>query len=163
MQSPPSVPGRLELVPNPLDLKIYVDFAHTDDALMNVLECLQEIKKRRIITVFGCGGDRDRTKRPKMAQVCEEYSDVSIVTSDNPRSEDPSAIVKEIIQGFCKNNYIVELDRRNAIQKAIDLAEPDDLILIAGKGHEAYQVFAHKTIEFDDRKVAAQICQNKSV
>lgn len=158
----PSVPGRLEAVPNELGLKIYVDFAHSDDALANVLECLGELKTGRIITVFGCGGDRDNTKRPKMAKVCEELADFSIVTSDNPRSEDPESICRMILQGFKqKDSYIVELDRRCAIEKAIEMATPDDIILIAGKGHETYQIFAHKTIEFDDRKIAAQICQMK--
>ena len=160
LQTPPTVQGRLQPVPNPLGLKIYVDFAHSDDALINVLECLQELKKGRIITVFGCGGDRDQTKRPKMAQASEEFSDISIVTSDNPRSEDPETIARQIIKGF-KNqkNYLVELDRKAAIQKAIAMATPDDIVLIAGKGHEAYQIFAHKTIEFDDAKTALQICQ----
>lgn len=155
----PSVAGRLEPVPNNLDIKIYVDFAHSDDALVNVLQCLREFKKGRLITVFGCGGDRDRTKRPKMAQAAEEGSDICIVTSDNPRSENPEAICQEIVAGF-KNpkNHLVEPDRYAAIEKAIVLAEPGDMILIAGKGHEKYQIFAHKTIEFDDSKIAAQIC-----
>lgn len=157
------VPGRLEAVPNPLGLKIYVDFAHSDDALINVFECLQELKSGRIITVFGCGGDRDKTKRPKMAKACEEYSDISIITSDNPRSEDPLEICKQISQGFQKqSSYIIEIDRRNAIEQAIDIATPNDIVLIAGKGHEPYQIFAHKTIEFDDRKVAFQICTQKA-
>ncbi len=162
LQTAPSVPGRLQMVPNSLGLKIYVDFAHSDDALINVLECLQEIKKRQLITVFGCGGDRDRSKRPKMAQASEEYSDLSIVTSDNPRSENPADIVKEIITGFHKkDSYLVEIDRREAIAKAIESAHPEDIILIAGKGHEPYQVFAHKTIEFDDVKIASQLCALK--
>lgn len=157
------VPGRLEAVPNPLGLKIYVDFAHSDDALINVFECLQELKTGRIITVFGCGGDRDKTKRPKMAHACEEYSDISIVTSDNPRSEDPEEICRQVSTGFRKkSSYLIEVDRRKAIEKAIEMATPDDIILIAGKGHEPYQIFAHKTVEFDDRKVAAQICHQKA-
>jgi UDP-N-acetylmuramoyl-L-alanyl-D-glutamate--2,6-diaminopimelate ligase len=160
MQDPPAVKGRLQLVENPLNLKIYVDFAHSDDALLNVLECLQELKKGRILTVFGCGGARDPSKRPKMAQVAEKFSDFSIVTSDNPRTEDPAEIALEIIKGFkSSEHYHVELDRRKAIQYAISMAHRDDIILIAGKGHEAYQIFAHKTIEFDDVKVAMQICQ----
>ncbi len=153
--------GRLQPVKNCLGLKIYVDFAHSDDALINVLETLKEIqtKKGRLIVVFGCGGDRDRSKRPKMAQACEHYADLCIVTSDNPRSEDPQQICEEIISGFSKPGiYQVELDRKAAIQKAIEQALPNDMILIAGKGHEAYQVFAHKTIDFDDCKVAADIC-----
>lgn len=156
--------GRLQLVPNDLNLKIYVDFAHTDDALTNVLESLSELKTGKIITVFGCGGDRDKTKRPKMAQAAELYSDISIVTSDNPRSEDPSEICRQIIQGFRRqDSYVVELDRREAIKKAIDLAGPQDIILIAGKGHEAYQVFSHQTVEFNDWKVALEVCRQKQV
>lgn len=153
------VRGRLEPVKNALGLKIYVDFAHSDDALENVLKTLNELKQGRIITVFGCGGDRDRTKRPKMAAVCERYSDLSILTSDNPRSEDPEVICQEAAKGFThSDSYLIEIDRQAAIQKAIELATKQDIILIAGKGHETYQIFAHKTIEFDDCKVAADIC-----
>ena len=155
LASAPYVQGRLEAVPNPLGLKIYVDFAHTDDALLNVLECLHEFKTGRIITVVGCGGNRDATKRPKMARAAEKLSDIVIVTSDNPRNEDPQAIAREMISGLQKSDsHFVELDRNLAIKKAIDLASQEDTILIAGKGHEAYQIFAHHTIEFDDRKVA---------
>lgn len=155
------VRGRLQPVPNSLGLKIYVDFAHSDDALINVLGTLKEIQttKGKLIVVFGCGGDRDKTKRPKMAAACESFADLSIVTSDNPRSEDPSKICEEVIQGFTsKETYQIELDRRAAILQAIERATPDDSILIAGKGHETYQIFAHKTIEFDDSKVAAELC-----
>lgn len=156
------VSGRLEPVMNQLDLKIYVDFAHSDDALKNVLESLSEFKQKRIITVFGCGGDRDQSKRAKMAHVSETFSDITIITSDNPRSEDPVAIAKQIIQGFQRqDSYLVELDRFAAINKAIEIGEPDDIILIAGKGHESYQLFANKILEFDDRKIASQICQEK--
>lgn len=158
-----SVPGRLEAVGNPLGLKIYVDFAHSDDALQNVLDCLQEFKADRLIVVFGCGGNRDASKRPKMAQVCEEYADLSIVTSDNPRNEDPAEIIRQIKTGFSRtNSHIVELDRYKAIEKAIEIATPRDIILIAGKGHETQQIFAHKTIDFDDRKIALHICQHKA-
>jgi len=154
----PAVPGRMQAVPNDLNLNIFVDFAHSDDALINVLDCLQEFKKGRIITVFGCGGDRDVSKRPKMAKAAEEFSDYCIVTSDNPRSENPEIICQQIANGFEKDQWMIEVDRREAIKKAIHLAKPEDIILIAGKGHETYQIFAHKTVEFDDRKVAAQIC-----
>jgi len=160
MKLAPKVPGRLEPVANPLDLKIYVDFAHSDDALINVFECLREFKKGRILCVFGCGGERDQSKRPRMGQAAEEYADFTIITSDNPRSESPEAIAAQIAAGFKrKDSYIMDLDRRAAIEKAISMANPDDIILIAGKGHEPYQIFAHKTIEFDDRKVAAEVCQ----
>lgn len=159
MASFPPVPGRLEAVKNDAGLNIFVDFAHSDDALINVLECLQEFKKGRIITVFGCGGDRDISKRPKMAKAAEDFSDFCIVTSDNPRSEDPNAICKQIVKGFKGSRWVVEIDRREAIKKAIAMANKDDIILIAGKGHETYQIFAHKTVEFDDRKVTAQLCK----
>lgn len=159
MSQLPPVRGRLEPVKNALGLKIYVDYAHTDDALENVLSTLSELKKGRLITIFGCGGDRDTAKRPMMAKVCEKYSDLSIVTSDNPRSENPMAICEEIIKGFeSQNSYLIELDRKTAIRRAILLANPDDLILIAGKGHETYQIFAHETVKFDDCLVAAEIC-----
>lgn len=148
----PGVLGRLERVGQS---SIFVDYAHKPDALEKVLHCLQEIKQGRLITLFGCGGDRDRGKRPLMAKIAERLSDVVIVTSDNPRSEDPLAICTEIIAGFEKESkYFVEIDRKKAIQKAIQMAEKDDLILIAGKGHETYQIFAHQTIPFDDRKIA---------
>lgn len=159
MSTFPPVPGRLEQVKNALGFNIFVDFAHSDDALINVLECLQEFKKGRIITVFGCGGDRDNSKRPKMAKAAENYSDFCIVTSDNPRSEDPQAICKQIIAGFQKKQWLLEIDRKEAIREAISMATDKDIILIAGKGHETYQIFAHKTIEFDDRKIAAQLSQ----
>lgn len=155
------VRGRLEPVNNDLGLQIYVDFAHSDDALLNVLATLKEIQSKsgRLIVVFGCGGDRDRAKRPKMAEACERYADFCIVTSDNPRSEDPNSICEEVIKGFSKPGiYQVELDRKTAIQKAVEIAQPKDILLIAGKGHETYQIFAHKTIEFDDCKVATDAC-----
>jgi UDP-N-acetylmuramoyl-L-alanyl-D-glutamate--2,6-diaminopimelate ligase len=162
MKTIPAVKGRLEPVPNELGLKIYVDFAHSDDALANVLETLKELKKNgHIITVFGCGGNRDRTKRAKMAEASERYSTFTIVTSDNPRCEDPEAICQEIAYGFNKKgSYEIEVDRRSAIQKAIEMATPEDIVLIAGRGHETYQIFAHKTIEFDDCKIASEICSH---
>lgn len=160
----PAVPGRLQPVANDLGLQIYVDFAHSDDALQNVLETLSEFKEGKVTTIFGCGGDRDASKRPKMAQVSEQFSDLTIVTSDNPRSEDPEEICRDILKGFNKpDSFAVELDRRRAIEKAIDESNPKDIILIAGKGHEAYQIFAHKTIEFDDERIASEICRQKSL
>jgi len=151
-----SAPGRLEAVPNPLGLQVYVDYAHKPDALKNVLETLRELARARIITVFGCGGDRDREKRPLMAKVSEELSDLSIVTSDNPRSEDPLMIIQEIVTGFRQlKGHLIEVDRKKAIQLAIDHAQANDIVLIAGKGHEAQQIFASQTIDFDDKLVAA--------
>lgn len=159
MSTAKSPSGRLEPVPNEINRTIYVDFAHSDDALKNVLETLNELKTKRIITVFGCGGDRDSTKRPKMGAIAEKFSDFTIVTSDNPRSENPEIICKDICKGFIQQkNYEIVVDRMEAIQRAIDLSHEGDIILIAGKGHEAYQIFAHHTIEFDDRKVVLEIC-----
>jgi UDP-N-acetylmuramoyl-L-alanyl-D-glutamate--2,6-diaminopimelate ligase len=154
------VPGRLERVPNQLKFDIFVDYAHTDDALKNVLETLREIKKGRVITVFGCGGNRDTGKRVKMGEIAEELSDFVVITTDNPRQEDPHAIIREILVGIKdRSRVILEPDRRTAIEKAVDLCRPDDILLIAGKGHETYQIFAHKTIDFDDRKIASEACE----
>ncbi|MBS0654769.1 MAG: UDP-N-acetylmuramoyl-L-alanyl-D-glutamate--2,6-diaminopimelate ligase [Verrucomicrobia bacterium] len=153
----PTVSGRLEPVVNPRGLHIFVDHAHKPVALQNVLQTLKEVQAGRIITVFGCGGDRDRQKRPLMAQISEEFSDITIVTSDNPRSESPQAIVDEIVSGFARpQEHIIELDRRKAIRKAVELAKPGDIILIAGKGHETQQIIASRSIDFDDRIVAGE-------
>lgn len=153
-----SVPGRLERVENPRNLPIFVDYAHTDDALRNVLETLQECKKGRIITVFGCGGDRDRDKRPKMARAAESLSDVVIVTSDNPRQEDPQEIIRQVLTGISNQSQcLVEVDRKQAIVKAIQLAHDNDIVLIAGKGHEKIQEFKDHSIPFDDCLVARSV------
>ncbi|MDR1831652.1 MAG: UDP-N-acetylmuramoyl-L-alanyl-D-glutamate--2,6-diaminopimelate ligase [Fusobacteriaceae bacterium] len=147
-------PGRFELVSAKCGFTVVVDYSHTEDALFNILKSLNEIRLKKIITVFGCGGDRDRTKRPKMGRVAEEWSDTVIVTSDNPRTEDPKAIIAEITSGLRKENHLVIEDREQAIMKAIALAEKDDIVLIAGKGHETYQIFGHEKYHFDDREIA---------
>lgn len=152
-----SVPGRLERVNCKEGVFVFVDFSHKTDALKNVLETLQELRKKKIITIFGCGGNRDREKRPKMAKVAEEYSDLVIVTTDNPRNEDPEEIIREIQSGFERKNYIVEMDRKLAIQKGLAMLEKGDILLIAGKGHENSQIFADKSIFFDDVKVAEEL------
>lgn len=162
------IPGRLEAVSNELGLKIYVDFAHSDDSLKNVLETLNELKPEtgRLIVVFGCGGNRDVTKRPLMAKAAEKLADLLIITSDNPRNEDPAEIIRQIVVGFDRSagtSYLVEEDRHLAIEKAIAEATENDIVLIAGKGHEAFQIFAHHTIEFDDRKVALEACEKKAL
>lgn len=156
-----AVPGRLERVENSKGYSIFVDYAHTEDALKNVLAFLQEFKKGRLVTVFGCGGDRDQSKRPKMGQAVQQLSDIAIVTSDNPRTENPQAIIQDILNGMQLNeSVIVELDRKKAIEKAVSLMERDDLLLIAGKGHEKLQIFAHQTIPFDDVTVAQEAVAN---
>ncbi|MCC5832642.1 MAG: UDP-N-acetylmuramoyl-L-alanyl-D-glutamate--2,6-diaminopimelate ligase [Chlamydiales bacterium] len=159
----PSVRGRLEPVENLNGFHIYVDYAHTPDALEKALLSLYEVKRGRILTLFGGGGNRDRTKRPQMAKAVEKYSDFAFVTSDNPRNEDPLSICEEIAQGFKKSNFLIEVDRRSAIERAIEMANPEDLILIAGKGHETYQIFAHQTLPFDDRQIAQEIANRVSV
>jgi UDP-N-acetylmuramoyl-L-alanyl-D-glutamate--2,6-diaminopimelate ligase len=152
-----NVRGRLERVKTKKKFHIFVDYAHKPDALKNVLLTLNEIKKKKIITVFGCGGDRDRDKRPKMGKIASDLSDFCIITSDNPRKEDPKTIILEIEKGIAKKNYLIEENRFDAIEKAIKLAQDDDIILIAGKGHETTQIFANNTALFDDRKVAVEI------
>jgi UDP-N-acetylmuramoyl-L-alanyl-D-glutamate--2,6-diaminopimelate ligase len=147
-------PGRLEPVAEGEDKPtVLVDYAHTTDALVNVLRSLKGLRvSGRLITVFGCGGDRDRVKRPQMGKAASEWSDVTIATSDNPRTEDPNAILDEIEKGVCcdKTVYHREVDRRKAIQLALNIAEPQDVVLIAGKGHENYQILGTERIHFDD-------------
>ena len=171
-----NVPGRLEPVVSAAPFNVFVDYAHTDDALRRVLQTLNELRKKRIITVFGCGGNRDRGKRPLMGEAAVRYSDLTIVTSDNPRLEDPLEIIAEIETGIDRSNvrkmeaaplqfnsehslYTVIPDRRNAIEAAIGAAEKDDIILIAGKGHEDYQILGTEKISFDDRVVARKILE----
>lgn len=147
-----NVPGRLEKIEND-GVFFFIDYAHTDDALDNVLNALSLLKKAKVITVFGCGGDRDKSKRPRMAAVAEKMSDVVIVTSDNPRTEDPDEIIKDILKGFNKpKSVLVEPDRRKAIEQAFKLAVAGDIVLIAGKGHEDYQILGTEKIHFDDRE-----------
>src|SRR5213596_1830045 len=150
----PQIPGRLELVPAKRQFQVFVDYAHTPDALGNVLRTLRELEPHRLITVFGCGGDRDRQKRPMMGDIVDQYTDYAIITSDNPRTEDPDAIIAEIEKGFRSSRYEKIVDRTEAIGRAVALAQPRDMVLIAGKGHENYQEFADYTIPFDDIQVA---------
>lgn len=149
-------PGRYELVNCLSDFSVIIDYSHTEDSLENILVSLNEIKKGKIITIFGCGGDRDKTKRPKMGKVAENLSDIAIVTSDNPRTEIPEEIIKEIVSGLSKDNHIVLCDREEAISKGIELATKDDIVLIAGKGHETYQVIGRKKYHFDDKDIACR-------
>jgi UDP-N-acetylmuramyl-tripeptide synthetase len=167
-----AAPGRLERVPDPGGRFIYVDFAHTPDALENVLQTLKTVGRGRLICVFGCGGDRDRTKRPLMGGIVARLSDLAVVTSDNPRTEDPTAIIADILPGlraakqrparapaagagFDAQGFAVEPDRRRAIALALAAAAPGDTVLIAGKGHETYQILGREKIHFDDREEAA--------
>jgi UDP-N-acetylmuramoyl-L-alanyl-D-glutamate--2,6-diaminopimelate ligase len=157
----PQVPGRLEAVPAKRQFQVFVDYAHTPDALLNVLKTARELSPRKLIVVFGCGGDRDKQKRPLMGRIADEHADFSIITSDNPRKEDPEAIIAEAEKGFRSNRYEKITDRAEAIARAIELARPRDIVLIAGKGHEAYQEFADHTIPFDDIQVARRALENR--
>jgi UDP-N-acetylmuramoyl-L-alanyl-D-glutamate--2,6-diaminopimelate ligase len=151
-------PGRFESVPHDGDFAVVVDYAHTDDALLNVLRSAREVTKERIITVFGCGGDRDRSKRAPMGEAAGSLSDVVILTSDNPRTEDPNQILTDAEEGIKKTGKPYEkiADRREAIHQAIAQARTDDLVLIAGKGHEDYQIIGREVFHFDDKEVARE-------
>jgi UDP-N-acetylmuramoyl-L-alanyl-D-glutamate--2,6-diaminopimelate ligase len=159
----PQVPGRLELVPAKRQFQVFVDYAHTPDALQNVLKTLRELEPHRLIVVFGCGGNRDREKRPLMGEIVDRHADYAIVTSDNPRKEDPDAIIVEIEKGLRSSRYEKMVDRTQAIDRAITLAQPRDIVLIAGKGHENYQEFADHTVPFDDIQVARRAIEDHPV
>jgi len=157
------VPGRFQMASGPKDeVTVVVDYAHTDDALRNLLETARPLAQGRLITVFGCGGDRDRTKRPLMGAVAGRLSDLTVITSDNPRSEDPQRIIDDIQRGITADTrkttgqVLTIVDRRAAIAKAVEVARPGDLVLIAGKGHEKYQVIGDQTMPFDDVAVARE-------
>jgi UDP-N-acetylmuramoyl-L-alanyl-D-glutamate--2,6-diaminopimelate ligase len=151
-------PGRFERVPHAGDFAVVVDYAHSDDALLNVLRTAREVTKGRIITVFGCGGDRDRSKRAPMGEAAGSLSDVVILTSDNPRTEDPNQILCDAEEGIRQSDKPYEkiADRREAIYHAISQARTDDLVLIAGKGHEDYQIIGREVCHFDDKEVARE-------
>jgi len=150
-----SVPGRFEPVPNHRGLSVLVDYAHSPDALEKLLAAVRPLVSGRVITVFGCGGDRDRTKRPLMAKAASAGSDYVVATSDNPRTEDPVSILGEVAKGLSGEHRIV-VDRREAIFAAIQMALPGDAVVIAGKGHENYQILGREKTSFDDRLVAAE-------
>ena len=204
LSAPQTIPGRLEKVDCPAlggkggELTVLIDYAHTDDALKNVLSTLKPLCRGRLILVFGCGGDRDRTKRPRMARVAEQLADLIIITSDNPRTEEPGDIINEIVAGFRSgaaipaaasretrderretsheprsspprvagfaeqgSTKIVEPDRRRAIELAIRLAAREDIVLIAGKGHETYQIIGKQKFDFSDKKIADSLLRSR--
>ncbi len=166
LASTPAIPGRFELVDCGQPFTVAVDYAHKPDALERLLRSARALQPRRILTVFGCGGDRDRGKRPLMGRIAADLSDVVIVTSDNPRSEDPQHIIDEILGGVRRSTGTSaqvrsESDRAAAIDMAIRLAQPGDLVLVAGKGHETYQLFADRRIHFDDREVVRSALQRR--
>lgn len=167
-----NIPGRMEEVKNDKGIKIFIDYAHTGDALKNVLKTINELTDRKIITIFGCGGDRDREKRPVMGKIAASYSNILLVTSDNPRTENPDIIIKEIEAGILEENftkkdtlssasetdkiYFIEENRSTAIKEGISMAAPGDVVLIAGKGHETYQISGNNKYHFDDREEAVR-------
>ena len=155
-------PGRFERVEHDGDFAVVVDYAHSDDALLNTLKTARDLTTGRIITVFGCGGDRDKTKRAPMGEVAGNYSDLVIITSDNPRTENPLKIIEEVEIGIKKTNcsYLSISDRREAIRTAISKAKPNDVVLIAGKGHETYQIIGGNKFHFDDREIAKEALSN---
>ncbi len=157
------VKGRIEVVPTETPYTVIIDYAHTPDGLENIISSLRKIAKSRIITVFGCGGDRDKTKRPIMGEVAARLSDVVVVTSDNPRTEDPEAIINDILEGLkgIRTKKIVEVNRTEAIKKALDEATADDIVLLAGKGHETYQIIGTEKFDYDEREIIKNIIENK--
>ncbi len=157
-----TIPGRLEKI-DAGEFSVIIDYAHTDDALKNVLTTLKPLCKGKLLVVFGCGGDRDRTKRPRMASIAEELADLVIVTSDNPRTEEPNDIIKDVVAGFDKSDtqkIAIEPDRKKAIELAIESAQKDDIVLIAGKGHEDYQIIGTQKSHFSDKEIANE-CLSK--
>lgn len=166
LEAVPGVPGRVEAVDEGQPYAVVVDYAHTPDGLDNVLRAVKEIAERRVICVFGCGGDRDRTKRPLMGSIAARYADYVIVTSDNPRTEQPAAILADIEAGIAadgvpRSRYELQEDRRAAIQKAVEMASPGDVVLIAGKGHENYQIIGRQKYDFDDRLIAGEAIRSR--
>jgi UDP-N-acetylmuramoyl-L-alanyl-D-glutamate--2,6-diaminopimelate ligase len=153
------VPGRAELVPTGRDFSVIIDYAHTPDSLENILTTVKDYARGRVISLFGCGGDRDNTKRPIMGEISGRIADFTIITSDNPRTEVPEAIVDQIEAGMKKTDgkYIKIVDRREAIRYALENAGSEDVIVLAGKGHETYQTFKDKTIHFDEREVVSEL------
>ncbi|MCH7505361.1 UDP-N-acetylmuramoyl-L-alanyl-D-glutamate--2,6-diaminopimelate ligase [PVC group bacterium] len=157
------IPGRCELIPNNLNVGIMIDYAHTTDSLKRILKYCKRFCKNRMIVVFGCGGDRDKSKRPRMGRGASGYADISILTSDNPRSEDPLSIIEDIARGFRnKSKYIVEVDRKKAIIRAIRMAQKNDFILIAGKGHENTQQIGSAFYPFSDKQTVLECLQDSS-
>ena len=153
----PGVKGRIEVVPVPADFAVIIDYAHTPDALENILTTVRDFTAGRVICLFGCGGDRDRTKRPQMGAIAGSLADVAVVTSDNPRTEEPEAIIRDILPGLegTAAEVVVEPDRRAAIRRALSLAKPGDTVVLAGKGHETYQEVGTRVLHLDEREEVA--------
>ena len=155
------VKGRMEIIPTGKNFTVIIDYAHTPDGMDNLLKAVKGFATGRVVVLFGCGGDRDRTKRPLMGKIAGKWADLCIVTSDNPRTEEPSAIIRDILPGVKETEaeYVVVENRRDAIEFALSKARENDIIVLAGKGHETYQIFADKTIDFDERKIVGEILE----
>lgn len=155
------VPGRSELIDNDKGLTIMLDYAHSEESLKNILQAVKSYTKGRIICLFGCGGDRDARKRPKMGKISGELADFTIITSDNPRTEDPETIAREVESGIkgITDQYVVIVDRVEAIEYAIKMAKPDDIVVLAGKGHETYQVIGHEKVHFDEKEIVKELLE----
>lgn len=158
-----SVKGRFEVLDTDTPYKVVIDYAHTPDGLENVIRTLNEVKQGRVITVFGCGGDRDKTKRPIMGRTVSELSDIAVVTTDNPRTEDPESIINDILDGMTgsTNKTYVKIDRTEAIEFALSIAKENDIILLAGKGHETYQVIGKEKIHYDEREKVSEYLEKQ--
>ena len=154
------VKGRLEVVPVLTPYTVIIDYAHTPDGLENVLRAVRGFAKKRVIVLFGCGGDRDNKKRSIMGSIAENLADFCIVTSDNPRSENPGKIIEDILSGMNKDNHHVVENRRDAIEYALSFAKDGDVVVLAGKGHETYQILKDETIHFDEREIVREILLN---
>jgi UDP-N-acetylmuramoyl-L-alanyl-D-glutamate--2,6-diaminopimelate ligase len=155
LKSYPGVKGRVEVVPTGRDFTVIIDYAHTPDALEKVIGTFKELNTGRVVTLFGCGGDRDRAKRPRMGEIAARLSDFVIITSDNPRTEEPGKIIDDILSGMkgTATPYIVIENRREAIGWALQNAQPGDIIILAGKGHETYQIIGREKHHFDEREI----------
>lgn len=157
-----NIRGRMEKIQNNRGINLFIDFAHTPDSLENVLKTLKKLYDGRLIVVFGCGGDRDRSKRPLMGQVAVKYADITYVTSDNPRTEEPEAIIDDIVSELESNLYVKEADRTKAIREAIMQARAGDTVIIAGKGHENYQIIGNEKFRYDEREIIRKILDNEA-
>jgi UDP-N-acetylmuramoyl-L-alanyl-D-glutamate--2,6-diaminopimelate ligase len=155
------VKGRMEVVKTDTDYTVIIDYAHSPDGLLNVLTSLRETVEGRIICMFGCGGDRDRTKRPIMGKIVSENADITVVTSDNPRTEDPVAIIDDILAGITSGRRYVEPDRKKATALALSKAKAGDVVVLAGKGHEDYQILGTEKIHYDEREIVRDILNIK--
>lgn len=156
-----SVKGRIEVVHTSTPYTVIIDYAHTPDGLENIISAVRDFARGRVITVFGCGGNRDATKRPKMGKIAQELSDIAVVTSDNPRCEEPAAIINDILAGMEKDNHIVVENRKEAIAYAMGISKENDVIILAGKGHETYQEIEHIKYDFDERDVVREILNGR--